>query len=1180
MENILSKKFKRLGWVFSISLIVFISLSILICNRTWTKIGDIRSYISSHIKKTENQLQKIMDLMTERIKRIETWKEDDFDNMQEDECLVILEKDGRLKKYYGHLYYFSIKDSLVGDFYLINKKGRIFFVKKLRKDTYYIRIMFLLDDFNKLNRDKVSGLGSKIKYYDQRIPKSTIDRTIKNLNKEDGIVHYCRVILSNSNDQLLYDLELSEFQLHRHNQKYRIMVFLMMGILFLLLQVIYMLSARFKSGGSSQIYNRLIFIFSIIMLLLLFLLSSQFSQKSIFLKISLYRVNSIFNVLIISILIFAILLFFLRKINLSLVSAIILFLVSQGVVFIILKEILGSTIFPFYRFILDPLYISLLISQFFLYFIPFLFLYRVKPASSKKEFIFSYLLLITGALYFLNQVSNLIIILAAGIFIYLLSSKKEIIKGFILVFFIATAISLSLFKVSKLQKEQYISDSLRTIFVSQNNYAKFILRSIVAEIEYSNYSYDEFFEEDKEFELKSIWEASLAAEENVPSGIFIVPNPESSVLINSYFYQMEYYGKEGITQFPFWVIEDRTVEINNKQITYAVALRQVFKRDKYIGDIVIQVINSPELILRFQEEDNIFTINKKINGNDISYIKFDTQNQVIENPGNIDLRVDDQPGNNWFSFNISNRKYYGYKFNDQGSTIVIYYPEQSVFTIFANYVKIILFLMGLFYLFNIGLIKKMKWKGLYYSFSIRVFIILILLSVFTAAIFSVFSVNFNSDLIDRNFNGELLKKGRITQNTVFEVLRNNDSLSRSSLFNLSKIINQAISVYKLDDFYHLIFVSNYRMETNNDVPVVIPSQDLKKLNGKNEKMVIVDNGDSIKLIFKVRNYIFVIKIFKDKSVIFHERKQYLDFITSLVFILGLLGLSAAILFRKKILMPIEDLSEGMSEVEKGNLISLQDLPDETDLKRLYIGFNKMVKGIRGQRQKISEMSKLKTVIKLGRRVAHEVKNPLTPIKLSAEQIERSIIDKNPGYEELIKDSVKYIVDETEHLKKVSYGFLNLSRIDELNKEFFDISAFMREQYHKFSLSYSNTDFSYQDKIQGREVFWDKLKVEEIINNIISNSVDAISPGQQGQVSITIQDYKKDKIEIIIIDNGIGIAQKDINDIFRENYTRKDIGTGLGLFISKRIASLHQGEIMISSEKGKGTTVRVVLPVEC
>jgi signal transduction histidine kinase len=190
-------------------------------------------------------------------------------------------------------------------------------------------------------------------------------------------------------------------------------------------------------------------------------------------------------------------------------------------------------------------------------------------------------------------------------------------------------------------------------------------------------------------------------------------------------------------------------------------------------------------------------------------------------------------------------------------------------------------------------------------------------------------------------------------------------------------------------------------------------------------------------------------------------------------------------------------------------------------------------------------------------------------------------DKNPDYENIIKQSVNYIIDETKHLKKVSYGFLDLSKLDELTPETFDLRALVRDEVFKNQQVYAHINFSLAEEPQESQqkrftVILDKFKIKQVLKNLISNSIEAVGE-KKGEITLSLK-YGADRVLIVVKDNGIGMDEKGLSMVYNIDYSTKQIGTGLGLFIVKRIIDLHRGTIDIESEKNKGTRVIMELPV--
>jgi two-component system nitrogen regulation sensor histidine kinase NtrY len=199
-----------------------------------------------------------------------------------------------------------------------------------------------------------------------------------------------------------------------------------------------------------------------------------------------------------------------------------------------------------------------------------------------------------------------------------------------------------------------------------------------------------------------------------------------------------------------------------------------------------------------------------------------------------------------------------------------------------------------------------------------------------------------------------------------------------------------------------------------------------------------------------------------------------------------------------------------------------------------------------------------------------VKNPLTPIRLSAEQILRSLQDKGDSGREVIANAVRYIIEETEHLRRVAFGFLNLSKLDELQAEPFRLDDLVAEAVAHLRAIYPQVRFSITAAGAWIDVVADRQKIKQAIDNVLTNALEALG-ARGGEIGVTLG--REDGLAVVRIrDNGEGIGAEELERIAREEFSSKDLGTGLGLVIARRFLELHNGGLEIESCPGAGTTI--------
>ncbi|MGZ5555180.1 MAG: sensor histidine kinase [Candidatus Aminicenantales bacterium] len=279
--------------------------------------------------------------------------------------------------------------------------------------------------------------------------------------------------------------------------------------------------------------------------------------------------------------------------------------------------------------------------------------------------------------------------------------------------------------------------------------------------------------------------------------------------------------------------------------------------------------------------------------------------------------------------------------------------------------------------------------------------------------------------------------------------------------------------------------------------------------------------------------------------------------------------------RSMIIVPVRKLLAGTREVGLGNLEVAIEHHSNDEMMTLIDGFNTMIRNLRAHEQELAEMSKKVAWTEMARKVAHEIKNPLTPIQLSAEHVLKVYEDKRGDLDKALKESMSYIISEVDNLRRIAQEFMEIARDTTLSKEPVDLRDLLEEVLRpyrrllseriRFTVVAEGSDF----RARG-----DETKLKTAFRNVIANAVEAIS--QQGEVAVTIG-RRGPMYEIAVRDSGPGMSKETAARIFELYFSTKDAGTGLGLPITKKIIEEHGGEIRVESEPGRGTTVTIELP---
>ena len=287
----------------------------------------------------------------------------------------------------------------------------------------------------------------------------------------------------------------------------------------------------------------------------------------------------------------------------------------------------------------------------------------------------------------------------------------------------------------------------------------------------------------------------------------------------------------------------------------------------------------------------------------------------------------------------------------------------------------------------------------------------------------------------------------------------------------------------------------------------------------------------------------------------------------------------AISFTRRVTTPIVELTEATRRVAEGDF-SIQILARRGDELGLLIrSFNAMVQDLEKSRAALVKAEKISIWQNMAQQLAHEIKNPLTPIKLSAERVLRRWRNEPEQIGEIIEDSMLAIIQETEGLSTLLNEFRTLSRPIELSQSWTKIGETTEEVIGPYHSSYPEVTFNtgHIDAIVAVKI--DKHRFVQLLTNLLINAIDAMNG--KGLIEIRTDFVQKRDMRfcrLSIKDTGKGIARESIPHVFTPYYTTKESGTGLGLPIVERIVNDHGGSIWFNSAEGMGTTFFVDLPV--
>jgi nitrogen fixation/metabolism regulation signal transduction histidine kinase len=294
----------------------------------------------------------------------------------------------------------------------------------------------------------------------------------------------------------------------------------------------------------------------------------------------------------------------------------------------------------------------------------------------------------------------------------------------------------------------------------------------------------------------------------------------------------------------------------------------------------------------------------------------------------------------------------------------------------------------------------------------------------------------------------------------------------------------------------------------------------------------------------------------------------------------LITIIIAISFSRSITLPIAELAEATRRVAGGDF-SIQIMAWQDDELGLLIrSFNAMVQNLETSRNALVRAEKITVWQNMAQQLAHEIKNPLTPIKLSAERVLRRWRNEPERTGEILESSMLAIIQEVESLSDLLTEFRTLSQPAELSRTWTNLREHIEETITPYRSSHPGIRFDIDHVEAGISIKIEKRYLSQILTNLIINGIDAMN----GKGTIEIQTdlvKKRDSryCRLSIKDTGKGIPEEEGPRIFTPYFTTKESGTGLGLPIVERIANDHGGTIWFNSAEGLGTTFFIDLPLD-
>ncbi len=280
---------------------------------------------------------------------------------------------------------------------------------------------------------------------------------------------------------------------------------------------------------------------------------------------------------------------------------------------------------------------------------------------------------------------------------------------------------------------------------------------------------------------------------------------------------------------------------------------------------------------------------------------------------------------------------------------------------------------------------------------------------------------------------------------------------------------------------------------------------------------------------------------------------------------------------KYVTRPLEFIRNKMRTIKLGDPDAKITWKHEDEIGSLVSEYNRMLDVIAESAEKLARSERETAWREMAQQVAHEIKNPLTPMKLNVQYLKKSWDEKTPGWEEKFEKFSSNMIEQIDSLSEIASAFSDFAKMPGSNPGKVDLDSIANQAIDLFE---DTPGLTITFRHEGSPPFYvkaDRKQILRMFNNLIRNSIQAVANIKDGRVDVRL--YTEEDHHIVeISDNGIGITEDQAQKIFRPNFTTKTGGMGLGLAIVYNIVKNSGGEITFSSKPGAGTSFFVRLPV--
>ncbi|MGV3613037.1 MAG: ATP-binding protein [Fluviicola sp.] len=317
--------------------------------------------------------------------------------------------------------------------------------------------------------------------------------------------------------------------------------------------------------------------------------------------------------------------------------------------------------------------------------------------------------------------------------------------------------------------------------------------------------------------------------------------------------------------------------------------------------------------------------------------------------------------------------------------------------------------------------------------------------------------------------------------------------------------------------------------------------------------------------------------FDQRNVFEEQLRQFFVAILNVFMLLLVLSILVALLVSSWLTGPLMLLRKSFSQFELGKNSLQINYKAQDEIGSLVAEYNHKLNELAEAAAKLAQSERESAWREMAKQVAHEIKNPLTPMKLSVQHLQRVFDPNDPKSAERIERVTNSLIEQIDALTHIANEFSNFAKLPQPVIAEIDLISLIKAVVALFDGDGNvRVQLQLDDSDTGVLIPGDKEMLLRVLNNLVSNGIQAVSMNTTAQIVISVETSGQ-WAKVRVKDNGTGIPEDQIQTIFEPYFTTKSTGTGLGLAMVKQIVETHHGSIEIEETSSSGTTVLVTLP---